>query len=285
VTVRPVHVIIVAFHGAEELERCLASVGRVEVTVVDNSSSRSVREAAAARGVRYIDTAANRGFAAGVNVGLASLNATDPIDVLLLNPDATIAPEDVEVLSAFLAEHERVAAVAPRLVDYDEVEQRVEWPFPNPLRMWLEALGLGRLSTRGSGSFVIGAVLLLRWEAIQEVGPFDERFFLYAEEADWQRRAAARRWTSARCPDAVARHRGSGSSASERQREVLFHAGHETYIRKWYGAPGWWIYRVAAISGAIIRTLVLIGERRGAAARRSLLYLRGPRRSAGFRVD
>ena len=125
-------------------------------------------------------------------------------------------------------------------------------------------------------TFVIGAVLLLRREAIDDVGGFDERFFLYAEEADWQRRARERGWGSAVCAAVVAEHAGAGTSTNAQRREVLFHAAQETYIRKWYGAAGWWLYRVAACSGAGVRAVALTRERRRDAARRLFLYLRGP---------
>jgi GT2 family glycosyltransferase len=149
--------------------------------------------------------------------------------------------------------------------------------------MWAEAVGLGRLPTRQI--FLAGAVLLLRREAVLDVGPFDERFFLYAEEADWQRRARERGWASALCPDAVAEHVGGGTSMHASRRETLFHAAQETYIRKWYGRSGWLAYRVAACLGAAARALVLRHERRKEAARRTLLYLRGPRRCATLRME
>ena len=122
--------------------------------------------------------------------------------------------------------------------------------------------------------------MLLRWEAILEVGLFDERFFLYAEETDWQHRALALGWTSAVCTEALARHEGAGTSQDPRRREMLFHAGQETYVRKWHGRAGWVVYRSASFVGATGRAVVLTGERRSAAARRAHLYLRGPRRCA-----
>ena len=124
---------------------------------------------------------------------------------------------------------------------------------------------------------------MLRWEALKEVGLFDERFFLYAEETDWQRRALGFGWRSALCPDAVGLHVGAGTATDVRQREALFHAGQETYIRKWYGTRGWWGYRSAACVGAVGRAVLLTGKRRTEAARRALLYARGPRRCAGHR--
>jgi GT2 family glycosyltransferase len=278
-----VHVIVVAYGRSNELDRCLGELERAfPVTVVDNSSSGNVEAVAARRGAAYIDTGANLGFAAGVNVALRTLASAPPRYVLLLNPDALLAAEQVSVLSNFLEScgNSDVAAVSPCLVGPEGRPQRVVWPFPSPWRAWGEAVGLGRrLPARRT--FVIGAILFLRWQAIAQVGFFDERFFLYAEETDWQRRAVALGWTTAFCPEVVAEHRGAGSSGDRDQREALFHAGQETYIRKWFGAKGWWLYRGAAVCGATARALILTGERRSAARHRAHLYLRGPRRCAG----
>ena len=186
---RPVHVVVVAYHAADKLDRCLAGLqARAAVTVIDNSSSPRVASVAERRGADYVDARANRGFAGGVNIALARLAGEDA-DVLLLNPDAVVIPEVIGELARFLhrPEQARVAALSPRIRRAGGLEQRVVWPFPSPARMWAEAVGLSRLPARAT--FVIGAVLLLRREAIEDVGPFDERFFLYAEETDWQRRA------------------------------------------------------------------------------------------------
>jgi len=271
-----VHVVVVAFHSPAALERCLAALERqLPVTVVDNSSSREVAAVADAHGAFYVDVGRNAGFAAGVNVALARLAGQD-VDVLLVNPDAVMQPSAVQALASFLRspENAQVGAVAPRLVGGSGADQRVLWPFPTPARMCAEAVGFGRLPARRT--FVVGAVVLLRRQTIEDVGVFDERFFLYAEEADWQRRALAQGWTSAVCAVAVAQHVGGGASTNERAREMLFHAAQETYIRKWYGQSGWWVYRTAALCGAAGRAVVLRGERRGDAARRLYLYLRGP---------
>ncbi len=283
---RPTHAIVVAYHVPDELDRCLSALDAgVEVTVVDNSSSPAVKAVAERRGAEYLDPGENLGFGAGVNLALRRLGTEPTQDVLLLNPDAVIAPDDLGLLAGYLHEagNERVAAVSPRLVGTRGVEQRVAWPFPTPGRAWLEAAGLGK--SHEGPMFVIGAVLLLRSEALAEVGPFDERFFLYAEETDWQRSALALGWSSAVCEEAVAEHRGAGTSDEPRRREALFHAAHETYIRKWHGDPGWWSYRCAACLGAAARAVALRGERRAEAARRARLYLRGPRRCAGLVRD
>jgi GT2 family glycosyltransferase len=280
---RQVATVVVAYHDAEALEQCLSELARADsVTVVDNSSSTDVGDVASRHRAEYVDAGANLGFAAGVNLALRRLLASTPRDVLLLNPDARLSSEELDDLAHFLHEpaHRRVACVAPRLVDSTGRQQRVTWPFPSPLRMWIEAAGAGHIRDRAD--FVIGAVLLLRWEALREVGELDERFFLYGEETDWQRRASKLGWSAALCPDVVAVHDGAGSSNDPIRREVLFHAAQETYIRKWHGRGGWWAYRAAACAGAAARAVTLSGDRRAEAVRRARLYARGPRRSAGL---
>jgi len=279
------HAVVVAYDSPAQLSNCLAALARrIPCTVVDNSSSADVAAVAKRHGAAYVDPGSNLGFAAGVNVALSRL-AEQRTDVVLINPDAVVTPEAIETLTRFLYDdgNSRVAAVSPRLVDSAFVEQRLVWPFPSPLRMWGEALGLGRLPAHAT--FVVGAVLLLRHEAIEDVGRFDERYFLYAEEADWQRRALRRGWRSAVCVHAIAEHAGAGTSSDSIRREAFFHAGQETYIRKWYGPGGWALYRFAACLGAAARALVLNNGRRDAASRRAMLYLRGPRRSAALGGD
>jgi GT2 family glycosyltransferase len=281
-----VHAIVVAYRVPEQLDRCLAGLGQeLPVTVVDNSSMTEVEAVTRSYGATYVDAGGNLGFAAGVNIALRRLEQGESGDVLLVNPDAVVTPAAVRSLAACLGRpgNERVAAVAPRLVGPSGVEQRVVWPFPTPLRACAEAVGLGRLRSRRM--YAIGAVLLLRGEALRDVGLFDTRFFLYAEEADWQRRARGRGWTSALCAEAVAHHVGAATSGDPLLRETLFHAAKETYIRKWYGPAGWWLYRLAACTGAFVRALVLTRERRREARRCALLYLRGPRRCAALRPE
>jgi GT2 family glycosyltransferase/glycosyltransferase involved in cell wall biosynthesis len=276
--VSDLHVVVVAFHGAALLDTCLRSLAAAApVIVVDNSSDRDVETVARAHGADYVDAGANRGFAAGVNIGIKRTPAGS--DVLLLNPDAELTGDGLRALHAHLRARgqEHVAALSPALVDPTTGRrQRVRWPFPSPAQMWWEAFGLGRLR-RSSSGFCVGAVLLLRAEALAEIGPLDERFFLYAEETDWQRRAVVVGWQTVELTSVTAAHEGAGTSTDLNRREVLFHAGTETYIRKWHGRGGWASYRLAAVLGAGVRGALLRGSRGQGARTRASLYLRGPR--------
>lgn len=274
---RPVTVVVVAYGAPVLLEAALNSLaGAYPVTVVDNSSDPEVRAVVERLGAEYLDPGQNLGFAGGVNLGTSGRIAPGT-DVLLLNPDAAIAPEGVALLQRCLQADDRRAAVAPPQHDpASGAPAQVGWPFPSPLGGWVEAFGLGGFRRRTD--YLIGSVLLLRGEALADVGPFDDRFFLYAEEADWQRRATDRGWTVALCPGVTATHVGSGTGGAEARREAHFHASHERYLRKHHGTGGWWVYRGGALVGAAARTLVRRGERGRQAAARFALYRRGPLR-------
>ncbi|MFC3806687.1 glycosyltransferase [Terrabacter sp. MAHUQ-38] len=272
---RPLEVVVVAYGQPELLAKALTPLRDLSVTVIDNSSSPAVRATARAGGVRYVDPGRNGGFAAGVN---AALRVVDPgADVLLVNPDAVVEPADVALLHSALRADPDLASVGPVQVDATGSPSRVEWPFPSPLATWVDAVGLGRLRR---DRYVIGSVLLLRREAIEHVGPFDdERFFLYAEETDWAYRASRLGWRHAVVPQARAEHVGAATSTDPTRREGHFHAAQEVYLRKHFGALGWQVSRAGQVVGSAVRSLVLPGERGRDARARVRLYLRGPLRS------
>jgi GT2 family glycosyltransferase len=96
-------------------------------------------------------------------------------------------------------------------------------------------------------------VLLLRSEAIDDVGLFDERFFLYAEECDWQLRAAKRGWLLTVADHQSAEHSGGGSSEINSSREAHFYRSATLFALKWYGRRGWASMRLAALVGNVLR--------------------------------
>jgi glycosyltransferase involved in cell wall biosynthesis/GT2 family glycosyltransferase len=269
----PIEVIVVAYGAPGLLRAALEPVAQLPVTVIDNSSLPEIAALCAELGVRYLDAGSNVGFGAGVNLGLAHLRSPSA-DVLLLNPDARIEPDHVSRLQRALHDRSDLASVAPAQVDDRGRSARIAWPFPSPRNAWLEAVGLGRWQT--GASYVIGAVLLLRAEALQQVGAFDERFFLYAEEADWAYRAHLLGWRHAQVPDAHASHVGGGTSSDARRREAHFHASQERFFRKHYGRTGWASTRIAVWVGSLVRSFLLTGDRRSAARRRAALYRLGP---------
>lgn len=275
-TGRGVEVVVVAYGRPDLLDAALRPVLDLPVTVVDNSSSPEVAAVCERLGVRYLDPGRNGGFGAGVNHALA--RRLDPdADVLLLNPDAVVTPDDLRRLHAALLDDPHLASVAPSQVDEEGRPARVTWPFPSPARVWLEAAGAGRLGRGDSRSgYVIGSVLLLRREALAQVGGFDEDFFLYAEETDWAYRAHRLGWRHREVPEARAIHAGAATSADAVRRDTHFHASQERYLRKHFGPLRWQLARGAVIVGAAGRGALLRGDRGRGARARAALYLTGP---------
>lgn len=270
---RPIEVVVVAYGSPDLLRQALEPVSSLPVTVVDNSSLPEIAALCAQLGVRYLDSGANRGFGAAVNLALSS-RLVPRADVLLLNPDARIEPDQIGILRRALRADASLASVAPQQYSDDGRRARVEWSFPSPGNAWAEAVGAARRQ-RGA-HFVIGSVLLLRAEALDQVGGFDERFFLYAEETDWAYRAHRLGWRHAEVAEATATHVGAGTGGDPRRREAHFHASQEHFYRKHYGRTGWAIARVAVWAGAMVRSVALSGEGANDARRRAALYRLGP---------
>lgn len=269
-------IVVIAYGDPTDLDEALAGLGgEFEVVVVDNSSSEATAAVVARHRAHYIDPGANLGFGAGVNRALAYVSKhLAGRDVLLLNPDARTDASGIRAMHKTLHSSPSIAAVGATQHDPETGETaRVWWHFPHPARAWLEAVGLGRLN-RASG-FAIGSLLLLRAEAITDVGDFDERYFLYSEETDWQKRAVDRRWTIA-VADINATHEGGATSSDNSMREAHFDASTEKYMRKHHGALGWQAYRGAMVAGSFARSLVLRGDRSANARARTRRFARGP---------
>ncbi|HLM95624.1 MAG TPA: glycosyltransferase family 2 protein [Acidimicrobiales bacterium] len=276
-----VNVIVVAYGPVAALTEALETLGAgVSVVVVDNASSSATEHAVAGAGARYVDPGRNLGFAAAVNRAMALLPDAEA-DVLLLNPDARITPSELQRLHAELLTRPDVACVAP--VQHRPGTggpSRAHWPWHTPGGAWADAVGLGRRRLDSERYFLGGAVLLLRRRALTEVGLFDERFFLYGEDEDWQRRALDRGWRVRLCPEVTAVHGSGGTESDPARLQLRLHASLERYMRKWFGVGGWELYRAGMLFGLVPRALLGRGRRRRSARRLARLYVRGPDRMA-----
>ncbi len=271
----PPLVVIVAYGSEDQLEACLHTLGSgLPVVVVDNGGSDRSQRVCESTGATYVRPHSNIGFAAAVNVALRGHHDPD-VDVLLLNPDAQLRVRDLRKMIAELYRSSDLAAVGPRLVNPTGEAQKELWPVPSPWSALSGVIGAAdRLSRR---RFVSGAVLLLRGTAIDSVGNFDERFFLYAEETDWQLRALKAGWRVGLASDATAVHLSGGTSADPIRRQLLFNASAELFARKWYGTFGWQVFRTASLFAALRRyTMSRDIETRMTQRRAIAHYWRGP---------
>ena len=258
-TQRPL-VVVVAYGDPGHLRACLEGLAAPSgtVVVVDNELSPVVEELCAAHDAAYVRPPSNVGFAAGVNLGCRDRGNRD---VLLLNPDALLAwPQVLELQQHLRAESGR-AAVTPLMLRPDGSGEPASWPVPTPVGVWADALGLARLH-RGP-RFLTGAVLLLSGPALDQVGGFDECYFLYAEECDWQLRAQRAGWSVSVVDKVTAMHLGGATSSSATLRSEHFHRSARLFARKWYGTSGALVMWAASFAAALRRTLT--GGRSGRA--------------------
>jgi hypothetical protein len=156
----------------------------------------------------------NLGFAAGVNTILR--RSTAPW-VLLLNSDAWPEPGAIETLISFASARPAAAAAAPRLLRPDGELERSAWMFPSVRVTVGAALRRSRYSwdhdEARAVDWAVGAALLIRRRALDQIGPLDESLFMYAEDLEWCWRVRDTQWQVWFCPDAVVRHVGNASGA------------------------------------------------------------------------
>jgi GT2 family glycosyltransferase len=237
---------IVNTGSRELLLACLDSLSdaQAEIVVLDNASEDGSAAAVSERfpGVRVIAQEFRAGFGANHNT---VIRATTGRYVYVLNEDTTSKDWALERLVAYLDAHPRVAAVGPRLVYPDGRRQDSAWRFPTPLVSALGLVTLGKVGvkqSRGEGArpvdWVMGAALVLRREALEQVGLFDEGFFLYSEEVDLQFRLRQAGWDVHYVPALTVVHHESQFSAGipERRINEMWRSRHRYWQKHHSGA-------------------------------------------------
>jgi len=219
-TAPAVSAVVVAHDSAGDLAACLESLaaqraGPLEVIVVDNASrdASAAVALATAPAARILRSEVNLGFAGGANLGLAAARGRW---VLLLNPDATLAPGALEALVAAGAARPEAGLLAPKIIRPDgRIDTVGHLLAPCGLNAGRGA-GTpddGRLDRPAEIAFPSGAAMLLRRRVVEEAGGFEAAWFAYGDEADLGLRARRLGWRAFTAPQAVARHRGSRHTA------------------------------------------------------------------------
>ncbi len=275
-----VSIIIVSYNARDHLARSLASVagGPHEVIVVDNASTDGSPELVRERfpSARLVELPENRGFGAGNNEGMRIASGRH---FLLLNSDAWPVGNAIETLVACADNDATVGVAGPRIVGVDGSVQASVRGFPTVWRLATEYLFLRKLAPRsrafnafyGSGfdyktareaEFLMGAVLLLRREAVEEVGDFDEGFFMFSEETDLCYRMHEAGWKVEFFPAAEFVHVGGASTKPEwgrMYREQL--RGHLLFLTKHHGAADAERARRMMVRALQVRGVLFRGER------------------------
>lgn len=250
-------IVIVNWNVRDLLRACLTSLRdegpNTEIIVVDNASSdgsvEMVRHEFPA--VRLIANDHNAGFGAANNQAVRESSSKY---VLFLNPDTEARPAAVEHLLAFIDQRPQVACVGAKLLNPDGSVQPSRRAFPRIGTAFVESTMLQRYfgwlpSVRRfyraelphdqpqQVDWLVGACLLVRRSALDEVGGFDERFFMYSEEMDLCYRLKQAGYEVWYVPEAeVVHHEGASSAQDLFRRNINFHESRYRFFRKHHGA-------------------------------------------------
>lgn len=286
-------VVIINFRTAGLVRDCLEALGPeleandARVAVVDNFSNDGSAEAIAdwlSRGdlwksrVFILRSPSNEGFSGGNNIGVAALDAAH---YLLLNSDTLVRPGALKALVDAAAREKDAGIIAPRLEDADGTPQISCFRFHSPLSEFLTAAATAPLD-RLFGFAVVPmpvtdkplacdwasfACVLIRRAALDAVGPMDDGYFMYFEDADYCRALKKQGWRVVYEPSARVVHLRGGSSPvkaamkTKRRPPAYFYASRTRYFRKAYGPLGLYAANFMWLAGrGVARAKSLFGK-------------------------
>ncbi len=263
-------IVIVSWNVRALLRRCLQSVlaeakpgpddgvfqlgdWKVEILIVDNASADGSIEMVRSQfpHVHLIANGENRGFTAANNQGLSRARGRY---LLLLNPDTEVVGDALATMIRYVEANAEIGALGAKLLYPDGSIQSSRRRFPTlstalvestvVQEWWKDNRILHRYYMTDTGDdeiqrvdWVVGACLLVRRQAYEQVGGLDEGFFMYSEELDWCRRIKAAGWEVVYLPTAtVMHHEGKSSEQVVPARHIYFQSSKVRYFRKHHGA-------------------------------------------------
>lgn len=275
-----VSIVIVNWNTRNLLRDCLASIqtqtaASHEIVVVDNASADGSAAMVAAEfpEVRLIANTINHGFAGANNQGLAIASGRH---LLLLNPDTIILDHAIDRMLGWLAAHPDVGCVGCQVLEGPDVIQLTCFADPSPLNLLITEAGLMRLArlwpalgrswyldwdrrTEREVDVVSGMFMLVPRAVLERVGPLDDAFFVYAEEADWCRRIRDAGWRCVFAPVAQIVHLDGGGKSTAQiksKMHVQMQKSHLIYARKHHGRTGYLAGKAIFVVSAALRGLV-----------------------------
>ena len=280
-------IIIVNWNVCDLLADCLRSIKAdtndgllIQVWVVDNASADDSVEMLRRDfpDVNLIASKTNLGFAGGNNAALHAIGFDQstsidlPDAVLLLNPDTIVHYGALGTLMQFFADTPQAGIAGAQLVYGDGSFQHGAFGFPGLWQLAIELLPLpGRLvESRFNGRFPqewyaegkpfqighpLGADMLVRKEAIEQVGLLDEQYHMYVEEVDWAKRIVSAGWKAYCVPAAIITHLGGQSTGQIRT---------SSFISLWTSRYRFYKKHYSSLKFKLARQIVQIGMRRQA---------------------
>ena len=273
-------VIVVSYNTRELTLQAVASARKAtagldaRVIVADNGSADGTVPAVrdADPDVAVLVNLDNPGYGAAVNRAAAAHPATH---ICAMNADVVLEPESLVTLRRYLDANRACGLVGPALAYPDGAPQASAKRFPTLGLALTEIFGVHTLAPRNRWvrrfyyedrdltrdarvDTVSGAAMLLRAEAFEAVGRFDERFWMYFEETDLCRRLHDRGHAVAFCPAARAIHQHGASTRQTSVRQVEYYLSYVRYFGKHHRRASAAILRAAVAAGALARMAALV---------------------------
>lgn len=250
-------IILVVYNTRDEIVNCLETLHRfpapfpTEILVIDNASSDDSPEAVREMfpHVRLLVNEDNLGYSGGVNQGIRNAHGEF---LLVLNPDISVHEGSLEALVRYMQAHPKIGIAGSKLLNPDGTVQLSTRRFYTFRTFLYRRTPLGKLFPKGrvlrdhlmldwdhddnrDVDWMIGACMLVRRRAIEEVGHMDERFFLYFEDVDWCYRMQQHGWRVSYVADSVMSHLHRRESAGGLwNRRALMHlASMIRFYDKW----------------------------------------------------
>jgi GT2 family glycosyltransferase len=270
-------VVIVSYRCRQLLRRCLQSLREyppargLRVTVVDNASGDGTANVAREfPEVRLIELEENVGFSAANNLVLRETTAEY---VLVLNPDTVLCEGTLDTLLRLMADDSRIGIAGCRLAQEDGTfDHAARRAFPTPASALGHFLHVGRSDrapaslaayrapdvSKGPVDAVNGAFMLMRRAMLDEIGLFDEGYWMYMEDLDLCYRAARAGWITWYEPSVGAVHIKAGTSGHHRRLRLnyAFHYGMYRYYRTHLAAERGHVFNALVYSGIALKFLV-----------------------------
>lgn len=290
-------IVIVNYNTRDELRACLDSiqasrgVASCQVAVVDNCS-KDDSVAMVRAGYPWVEPLIanehNGGYAYANNIGLRALGfgqgralADLPRYVLLLNPDTLLPDDALANMLAFMDASPDVGVAGPKLTRRDgSLDAACRRAFPTPEVAFYRLSGLSKLFPRSRtfGRYnltyldeneqndvdaLVGAFMLIRGQALEQVGLLDEAFFMYGEDIDLCYRIKQRGWRVVYHPQVTVLHlKGASSRKSSDRAIIAFYDAMRIFHNKHYRARTFWLVNWTIDSAiALLRNVALLRNR------------------------
>jgi N-acetylglucosaminyl-diphospho-decaprenol L-rhamnosyltransferase len=268
-------IITVSYGSADVLGPFLASVAQASsiepiVVIADNLAEAGIAEMASAAGARYVALPGNPGYGGAVNAAVAGL--PDSVRwVLVSNPDVVLGAGMLDALIATAGESDDIGAVGPAILREDGSVYPSARKVPSlrigvghalfaevwPGNPWTQRYRQDDDLTRRDAGWLSGSCLLVRREAFDALGGFDEAYFMYFEDVDLGYRLGKHGYRNVYLPDVSATHIGAHSTSDHSAAMIdAHHASARRFIGSKYGHWYLWPIRVTLSVGLRIRSRI-----------------------------